>query len=401
MRYITPIIVILLLVACPKPDEDVPIPETNPQINIPWPSLGDTPWPMHHHDPQSTGRSQYAGPQQGVLYKKVPMTTSVSGMVLGDDSNVLAGCNYYGGYLESFDYEGNLNWQSRFHTGSTPIVGSDGIIYAAGFNQFSAFTQDGDTVWTRPIDYNLTLGVNIDMSGNLYFIDEGATLNVLDKDGELLWQLTDNRFWAWEDGCPTFSPDGNILYVQGRNVMVLAVDITTQNIDWTFGDESLQAGPVVDNAGNLYFVPERTTFTNTIYSINNSGQVNWEFDIVSQSVIDVTEVTIDYKGNIYFATDTLYSLTYDGELRWKVRFEENVTTVSGLVCDLNNTVYVGAWNAQSGEDQIMAVDETGELLWIVRVEGERLLGPSPAIAENGTMFFPTWNNSPGKFLIIK
>jgi len=59
----------------PSPKEDIV-----PQTDIPWSSLADTPWPMHHHDPQSTGRSNYSGPQNGIISKKVYVGMSVSGI---------------------------------------------------------------------------------------------------------------------------------------------------------------------------------------------------------------------------------------------------------------------------------------------------------------------------------
>ena len=57
-------ILFFLLTGCskePTKTEDTP----SPQEHIPWPSLADSPWTMFHHDPQSTGRSQYVGPQIG------------------------------------------------------------------------------------------------------------------------------------------------------------------------------------------------------------------------------------------------------------------------------------------------------------------------------------------------
>lgn len=32
------------------------------QVDIPWQTLADSPWPMIKHDPQLTGRSPYKGP---------------------------------------------------------------------------------------------------------------------------------------------------------------------------------------------------------------------------------------------------------------------------------------------------------------------------------------------------
>ena len=55
---------LLLLTACE--DEVIQSPPKPPgyQEDIPWPSLADSPWPMNHHDPQSSGRSKFIGPSQ-------------------------------------------------------------------------------------------------------------------------------------------------------------------------------------------------------------------------------------------------------------------------------------------------------------------------------------------------
>ena len=54
---------IFVLISCKEtPREPEKKEDISSQVDIPWPSLADTPWPMFHHDPQSTGRSKYAGP---------------------------------------------------------------------------------------------------------------------------------------------------------------------------------------------------------------------------------------------------------------------------------------------------------------------------------------------------
>ncbi|GBD91599.1 hypothetical protein BMS3Abin04_02331 [bacterium BMS3Abin04] len=63
--------------------------------------------------------------------------------------------------------------------------------------------------------YNI--GINIDKGGNLYFIDilgggnYKGTLKVLDKKGNILWTLLDDRILGTPDAAPSFSPDGNTI----------------------------------------------------------------------------------------------------------------------------------------------------------------------------------------------
>lgn len=409
MRYLVPILAILFMVGCPKPDEDDPIPETNPQINIPWPSLGDTPWPMHHHDPQSTGRSEFAGPSVGIIDGQFYAGLSVSGITIGYDSTVFVS-SYYPPYpFSCFDYEGELKWESNLRSHSTAIVSSDSIVYAGGETEFFAFTHDGDTVWHRSIDQMLTLGVNIDREGRLYFVNLEDNLVVLEKNGEVAWQLQDERILHEHDydAAPTFSPDGQTLYIQGESVSLLAVDVNSQIVKWVFGEKPLTSAPVIDNDGNIYFAPGVRSVLpadseRTFFSINPEGEVNWTYTFSSEYLWDNTEPTIDNNGNIYFATDTLYSLNYLGELRWKVGFESGLHTFCPLISDVNNVIYVGTVSHNSEiRPGIMAFDETGQQLWSISDFSHIALGTGPAIAEDGTMFYPTWDSGPPTVFIIK
>lgn len=395
----------LLFVKCDNPNGPINNEDIVPQIDIPWPSLANTPWPMHHHDPQSTGRSKYLGPQLGVLAKKVHAWISESGISIGYNKAVFLSSSYPPGYFFALDYEGNTKWNSWFSSYTTPLISSDSIIYAAGEKVFFAFTHSGDTLWKNTLDEKnriVSVGINIDKSGNLYYIDYNHTLTVLDKNGNLKWKLYDERFLNWTDAAPTFSPDGNTLYVQGVTVSVLAIDINGQTVKWTFGDKQLSSSPVIDNAGNIYIIPdvERSLTDRKFYSINSEGAINWTFDFTAKKVFDNTEPTIDYNGNIYFGADTLYSLTNGGKLRWKQSLNGR-RIISPLICDKENVVYIGTENPEILENKIIAVSDNGETKWEIIDAVERELGVSPALTEDGTLFYPTWDNALGNYLIIK
>ena len=379
----------------PVPDE---VEDLYPQEQIPWPSLADTPWPMFQHDPQHTGRSEYRGPAQGILENQIALTLGVSGAVVGFDSTIYIGTtrNFY-----CFDYSGNEKWQTAYTTYSTPIIGADSTIFVPGHNSFQTYTPTGNNLWLSSIDKMVSIGFNIDRLGNMYYIDENTTLNVIDPNGNALWILSDSRIHPYEDGAPTFSPDGNTLYVQGDSVSLLAIDINSQSILWTFGEEPLYSSPAVDNAGKLYFVPgiQKNDGPRTLYCLDPNGEIVWQFDFVSERVWDNTEITIDHDGNIYFASDTLYAFDNMGELKWKEGFDSDVNNICPLICDSENTVYVGAANEKTWNNFVMAIDSEGTLLW--ELNPGVVLGPSPAIVEDGTLLYSTWEEHPGYLLMIK
>jgi len=80
-------IVFVLLASCSDLGSDPSPPEASGrQYPIAWPSLANSPWPMNHADPQSTGRSKYRGPSQGMLAWQYDTVYAETGVVMADDS---------------------------------------------------------------------------------------------------------------------------------------------------------------------------------------------------------------------------------------------------------------------------------------------------------------------------
>ncbi len=401
---ITTLLVSLFVVACPKPPEEDVIVNPYEQHPIDWPSLADSPWPMFHHDPQSTGRSEFVGPVSTPSVRKILANPSESGVVVGYDSTIITSTE---GEVFSFKTNGEEIFRNLYSSGScTPLISCDSIIYIIEGTKFAALELDGsirvlETIGSRTNNVE----PNIDKEGNFYSIDDNSQLNVVNPNGEVQWRLQDTRLLNGDDTAPTFSPDGGTIYLQAYNsVSIIALNIETQSIEWTFGNQTLLSSPVVDNDGNLYFVPGvpiMGTDNRILYSINSEGEIRWQYPIICDLIWDNTEVTIDHDGNIYFASDTLYSFTNDGELRWKYGFEESVQSNCPLICDANNTVYVGARSLTIHELQILAVNQDGNLEWIIRDNVERALGPSAAITSDGKIIYPTWSNYPGAIFIIE
>jgi sugar lactone lactonase YvrE len=398
---------LLFLVKCNDVNEPIVDNDSVPQIDIPWPSLADSPWPMYHHDPQSTGRSKFKGPQLGVISKKIRFGYSASGIVIGKGQRIFFTGYHPPGGLYCFDYDGNNIWRKEIGlSSSTPLVLNNNNICTASLWGLVNFDQNGDKTWTRKADVNLnddsimSIGINVDKQGNIYYVDRTNTLKVINQNGELLWKLKDTRFLSSADSAPSFSPDGNTLYVQGTSVSIFAVDINSHKIKWTYEAGKLLSSPVIDNAGNIYLIPGNIGAENgRIVSLTPMGNVRWGFDFVCKGILDNTEPTIDYNGNIYFGSDTLFSFTNSGKLRWKVALE-NFGIVSALVCDRENTIYVGTSHGNERINKLFAITERGVIKWVITDTEERLFGPSPAISENGLMFQPSWNSTSQNYLII-
>jgi outer membrane protein assembly factor BamB len=373
----------------------------SPQKNILWPSLADSPWPMNHHDPQSTGRSKYLGPRNGSIETKLPLYGIEGSIALDEENSIYLGTQYQPYKLFKYSIAGELIWESIFNTNTptTPIIGSNHNVYASSgtYGSIYCLKYDGTVKWKNETSGSYNIGMNIGLDSNLYYISTTSELNCINQYGEVLWNLNDDRFRSDADGAPTFSPDGEYLYIQGSSVSVIAVNIINKKVEWEFGTIELRSSPVVDNSGNLYFVPENYKEDNkrTLHSLNSHGNLNWCFSYGRENEyqFDNTEPTIDYDGNIYFGNDTLYSLNFEGELRWK-RSLEGRKVVSPLVSDIECNIYIGVTQSEPHRDFVLAYDRDGKIIWELEIENERLLGASPAITDDGRLVFPTfraWN----------
>ena len=381
----------------PPPKEEKP---PGYQEDIPWPSLADSPWPMNHGNPQSTGRSKYLGPRQGIIINRIPASEMESGIALGKDSTIYFASSTPG-YLYSVGYDGIEKWKLLlgYKMYTTPLIGSDGTIFIAnGIKQIIAVAPDGTIKWQYENEsFIVSLGINIGKDGTLYFVDQSATLNAIGMDGSLKWQLTDDRISRTSYSALTFSPDGKTIYIQGISVLVLAVDVDQKSVKWTFGNDGLLTSPIIDADGNIYFSSHQLHKA-TLYCLKPNGTIGWSKDVFARHKPHNEEPTIDKFGNTYWGFDSLYSFDYKGEMRWKVEFPANYFNFSPLVCDEEGNVYLGL-SKDLYDLKIVSFSSEGYLNWEITINDERLTGDSPAITENGLLIFPTFRSN--NILVIK
>jgi outer membrane protein assembly factor BamB len=150
---------------------------------------------------------------------------------------------------------------------------------------------------------------------------------------------------------------------------------------------------MVDNKGNIYImhpIGEPQDGKPTIYCINPDGTVKWKF-IHGNSFTyqDGGEMCMDYSGNIYFALDTLYALTYDGKLRWKRDLDGFAD--APVVCDINGRVYIVRWGRDwtQGTKEVISFTSSGDVCWRVDLPFNEIIYMSPALTKNGLMILPT------------
>ncbi len=388
MRYvlITFIVFIFLIIGC---EEDTVIDE-NPyqQEHIPWPSLANSPWPMFHGDPQSTGRFHGTGPIKGEVDTFFTTTGYNYGSVsIGHDDRVIFGTSFdHDGddpacWIYALSKTGEVLWKTNVYQGSlygeihgSPLITSDGkvIIGSPDGKLYCLDEMTGDIIWT----YNTeTTGISVSpiISREGIILLFALEIFAFELDGTLLWHIENPGMLG-----VAFSPDGNTFYTSGP----VAYDLNGVEL-WGF--EGYQASyPCVDNSGNIYGVNARN---NELVSRRPDGSLRW---VISGDSLGVEQLdhtiapTIDIFGNFTAAAyGYLVSVTNEGEHRWTVPLDFYPEYVgSHLVSDDEGTVFVSGWLTGSS---LVTIANDGSVKWSI-YHGEYGTYGCPAFDSEGNLF---------------
>ncbi len=392
------LLVSLLAFGCKKSDSTTnPIPEpTGRQRDIPWPSLANSPWPMNHGNPQSTGRSKLPGPTIGqLLWDKGPAYGSFSAVAVTSDSLLVTGF-----YMTAIDLNDSVRWTAlpsvlSDKMTSTPIATASGLLLCASQKgMVYAVHPDGTIAWTLNLGEPVyQQGTNLGLDGTFFCISAQKTLFAVSQAGQVNWRLTDAQFSGDERSVLTLSPDGKTLYVPGSGVTLNAIDVATHSVRWRFGTSPvLDLAPIVDSDGNIYVLGSDSAAAPnpSLISLGSDGSVRWVYPHGNHfSQIMAGDPTIDLNGNIYFAFDTLYSVGPNGVLRWKKDLSVFGTNPAGdvpLVCDESGRIYLVVGTGGFTVQTIAAFDEGGQVLWSLSFDTSGWsVDSSPAILWGGRL----------------
>jgi outer membrane protein assembly factor BamB len=375
------------------------------QVDIPWPTLADSPWSMMSHDPQATGRSPYVGPKTAVVKWTLDLPYGVlSGPIIGEDGTLYAGTNSYLGftgdttnYFYAIAKDGEIKW--TFLTG-TPysnesgyLINNEGtIFFGSQSGWLYAIDQDGNLKWKYDTGGNIyQITMNTDLQGNIYITNATGFLYSFSKDGQLNWKkIYGNRLFPHS---VTISPDGKTLYIVGDNRIIYALNLDG-SIKSSFQCVGVSRQPLlVDNSGNIYFVPS-CTLPKSIKSVDSAGVLRWEYVINNgEAYFSESSPAMDYEGNIYYTYGTqigsdfsrIESVDYYGNYRWTYQFEQlGEVILMPLVVDKEGTIYCGSTYGY----YYYAISSEGELLWKLPLDGYQV-DNSGAIGSDGTLYIGT------------
>jgi len=417
LTIIFSILVFVALFFCQKdsPTETNSGENSHPQTDISWPSLTDSPWPMHHGNPQSTGRSSTPGPSEGIVEWKFevgyPIGTSI---VFDSDSTIYFGSD--GPYLWALNWDGSLKWKVQFEGNyeltCPPLISSDGTIYiGTRSNSLYALRRDGSIKWKfRADDWVNHLGMNIGLDGTIYFVDASFWLYAVSPEGNLKWKTGgDYKFQGIETSGIALSPNGDMLYLGclGTSESDTSTGLVAVNSDgtvnWLFYSFPAYGTPLIDNDGNIYFgarkspdpaIPDNAN-KRGLFSLTPEGKLRWQY---SANVGPMMDPTMDYDGNIYFATGdqpslfALIALDNEGNLRWKYSDKNIMPVVSSLICDCEGNIYFA-----SQSNRLFSFNSKGDLRWEMPIYDVYWISP---MLMNGRIILGTGTDEFGKTLYV-
>ncbi len=399
MRLFQILILLVILVSCET--NDPILIEQHPygyQPDIEWPSLADSPWPMYRGNPQGTCRSKCVGPQQGIVEWERDSLSLTSGLSVGY-SNTLYTISEAGiKGVVAINENGQFDWKFEdlgeyaYDLHTVPIILADSSIICTngGGQRLFKISYQGKLQWVyRAFCSLFNTGITVDKIGNIYLFDQNDTLHAVNQTGELLWKVHDERFFHGGNQALTMSPDGKIIYAQGSGVAVVAFDIKSKSIKWTFENAYSQCHPMVDAQGNIYTIlqDDENNSGYYLYSLYPDGTIRWKYyyEIITRNKTEPA-ICMDKMGNTIFGYDTLYSINYTGELNWKTPLSHRLYIIPQV--DIEGNIYI-VLSINNQAILPVCYDKDGNLLWELERTISSDWGICGAMTE-GTLYTSFW-----------
>jgi len=420
MKKLTILLILLGLVfwlSCQREKTPVTPPirgNIHPQVDIPWPSLANSPWPMFHHDPQHTGRSSYIGAQKGKLEWSFPAGGEIfSSPVIGNDGTIYFGCDFSAQSIYALNPNGNEKWhfKARKSVMSSPLIAANGKIYFGdNAHWFYCLNSEGTLAWKYD-----TKGIfcysspTISRDGSLIFVQVARNF-MGGKNGVFAFAPNGTLRWVFrppdsgqelDSFSPALSPDSQTLYCPG--VGILYAVGTDGKLKWDYptgisGGAGLVSTPAVDSQGNIYF-----RVGELCYSITPFGELRWQTSVLGGTYF--SSPTIGRDGTIYVvggeSTNTesnhLYALDYAGNIKWV--FSIHNSSESTPVIDGEGTIYLGLLSQHGwgsfGDVNFVAINPDGSEKYRVELEGNPGMFPDidtvPVIGTNRRIYLGSDN----------
>jgi len=264
---------------------------------------------------------------------------------------------------------GNPKWSFRAgrEIHSSPAIGTDGTLYfGARDGKFYALTPAGRLRWIFPTGGWVDASPAIGADGTLYFGSWDKYFYALNPDGRLKWKFATG---AVVNSSPAIAQDGTVYF--GSHDQKLYALTTDGRERWTFltGGE-ISASPAIGEDGTVYF----SSRDGHLYALNPDGTKRWQAQL--GGIGDASPVLTE-AGHIVVAGDhQTKTFSKDGQSGWSWPADGDAAVPAAVAA---GQVYV----APPGRE-LHALTEDGQLRWTVHLEDQ--LSSAPVIAGDGTIY---------------
>lgn len=255
----------------------------NPDGSVKWITeniAGLQPSPVIAEDGTIYVGSEYGltalNPEDGSIKWQVKGISIHETPIIGDDGTIYVH-NFGANQLEAYNPDGSIKWKSNKvaygkNGSSSMLLSKDGTIYTLINTQLYAHDKNGNQIWVKSVgsDYNHGHGFALGLNGEILVTDRN-NVYVLDKDGNLLHQLSPGSPSYIPYSAPTVSTiDGTIYISGGRYLYAYNPDYT---LKWKYevkDGRSVYNAPVIDKNGVIYIKTK-----SDIIALNPDGTVKW------------------------------------------------------------------------------------------------------------------------------
>ena len=297
-----------------------------------------------------------------VIWKYNTGDTIRSSPVIGSDGNI-----YIAGYnkLYNINSDRSLKWSytTEDYIGSSPAIGSDGTIYLQTSYKLYAINSSGTLKWSYSTVSMVKSSPIIGSDGNIYLVTNNALYNI-NSDGTLNWTYRTNDYFATS---PAIGSDGTI-YLGAGKLYAINSDGT---LKWSYTTEGfIGSSPVIGSDGNIYLVSG-----NKLYDINLDGTLKWSCTAEDYLVYSPA---IGSDGTIYVGSSfKLYAIDPKGTLKWSYTAEDYIS--SSPIIGSDGNIYITGYN------KLYNINPDRTLKWTFLLEMSSQF--SPVIGSDGTIYF--------------
>lgn len=244
------------------------------------------------------------------------------------------------------------------------------------FFTFSLFSVTAEAIPACPLVnewyhyLNITFGPPYVESGEYVYIIDGGILTAYDTRGNVVWRYPVNSSDFF-----TIDKENQEILVEIKGGIV-ALDLVSGKIKWQLKlPYYLSRQPVLTKQGNILLVS-----LDEIHLVNKKRQWLWSFknpnSTNNMQIRKFDLPTIADDGSIYVTTDyreTLYALSPDGKIKWKLGKDIKYPKFSHPIVDKEGNVYVVA-----SPFGLMMIKPGGEIQWelAINVESNTLMRDS-------------------------